>query len=154
MVLGRVMFSYISVIKVGNSASQTSRELLRDHTTILNHLKKAERTPKIKEICDGFEGGEALEDRLREKLRSIRFPKLYNDLFDLYGGRCAICGFSSVVEICHIIPRYIGGSETRNNLIVLCPNHHGMFDRGLVKIEDIPRKNDYPHPSSSSSSSS
>lgn len=53
------------------------------------------------------------------------------------GAHCAICDFDIVVHVHHIIPSSIGGSNDISNLIVLCPNHHEMSDRGLITPEDL-----------------
>ena len=41
---------------------------------------------------------------------------------------CVICGFWRFVESHHIIKQIDWGSNTENNLINLCPNHHKMAD--------------------------
>jgi predicted restriction endonuclease len=51
--------------------------------------------------------------------------------------KCAICGFNRVTELCHIIPKHLGGKNTPDNLIRLCPNHHTLLDRGLLNIEEL-----------------
>lgn len=68
----------------------------------------------------------------------------------IYDNTCQICGekvqigekrFAS--EVHHIRP--LGkhsGSDTSDNVIVLCPNHHLMFDRGAIKV-DITNKKVY-----------
>lgn len=53
------------------------------------------------------------------------------------GARCRICGFDTLVEVHHIIPRRHNGPDTLDNLITLCPNHHTMADRGLISVEDL-----------------
>lgn len=45
------------------------------------------------------------------------------------------CGFEDVVELAHVVPRKDGGVyDIDTNLLILCPNHHAMFDRGILKI--------------------
>lgn len=41
---------------------------------------------------------------------------------------CEICGFWRFTESHHIIKQMDFGSDTSNNLIKLCPNHHKMAD--------------------------
>lgn len=55
---------------------------------------------------------------------------------------CQICGFNVVVEVCHIkgireFPEtaLMGEVNSLSNLVYLCPNHHAMFDRGLLEIQ-------------------
>jgi 5-methylcytosine-specific restriction endonuclease McrA len=40
-------------------------------------------------------------------------------------------------EVCHIIPAHAGGQMTLENLILLCPNHHQMYDKGLIPRESL-----------------
>lgn len=38
--------------------------------------------------------------------------------------KCYVCGVKEYLQIHHIIPRSIGGSEEWDNLILLCKKHH------------------------------
>lgn len=49
---------------------------------------------------------------------------------------CEICGNSRVCQKCHIIPRNIGGYNEPGNIIVLCANHHWLFDRNKLTSEE------------------
>ena len=46
-----------------------------------------------------------------------------------FGGRCAICGDDSDVEIHHVKPRKQGGGNVETNLIALCLRHHRQAER-------------------------
>ena len=49
---------------------------------------------------------------------------------------CEICGFNRAIEYCHIIEVSKGGFTNIDNIVVLCPNHHRLFDRNeLTKQE-------------------
>lgn len=55
--------------------------------------------------------------------------------------KCQVCGFNIQVHICHRKDVSSFDPETEikvindnSNLIVLCPNHHIMFDKGLINI--------------------
>jgi 5-methylcytosine-specific restriction protein A len=55
--------------------------------------------------------------------------------------RCQICDIGILkksggfyIEAAHITPKCNGGSESLENIILLCPNHHKEFDLGEVKI--------------------
>ena len=65
--------------------------------------------------------------------------------------RCAICGWIPptalhilttralkpfVIELHHILPISVGGTDTEDNIIPLCPNHHRIADI-LSGISDI-----------------
>ena len=42
---------------------------------------------------------------------------------------CQVCGESRVSNKSHIIPRELGGSDADDNIIMLCANHHCLFDQ-------------------------
>lgn len=76
--------------------------------------------------------------------RILRDTKLSKNIKLLYNDKCQICHKSirindkkSYSEAHHIIP--LGGkhkgSDTADNILVLCPNHHVMMDYGLIKID-------------------
>lgn len=55
--------------------------------------------------------------------------------------KCKICNFDIAVEVAHIKPiskfketALMEEVNSMNNLIYLCPNHHTMFDMGLIKL--------------------
>ena len=51
---------------------------------------------------------------------------------------CALCGWDEAnCDVCHIIARKHGGSDDVSNVILLCPNHHRVFDRGLIPVEKV-----------------
>lgn len=119
--------------KLGLSYSQIGSLLKRDHTTAMYAIFRA-KALYIDEV-DGLQ----LEPI---NLTDIKHPylstsKKWQHIYDLYGGKCAICGFSDVVQIHHIIPRSVGGKDTQENLLVLCPNHHALLHLGLVDIKRL-----------------
>ena len=58
-----------------------------------------------------------------------------------YGNKCQICGFDTVINVHHIVPRSSGGKNRLDNLIVLCPNHHAMAHLNLISVEELIRLN-------------
>lgn len=54
-----------------------------------------------------------------------------------YEPRCAICGWDTIIDIHHIIKKARGGTNDVANLIVLCPNHHKMAERGMISKEQL-----------------
>jgi len=50
---------------------------------------------------------------------------------------CEICGFDRFIELCHIVPSSDGGTYHRNNICMLCPNHHRLLDHGGITSEEI-----------------
>lgn len=41
---------------------------------------------------------------------------------------CVICGENRITHECHILPAADGGLYHRDNLVILCPLHHHLFD--------------------------
>ncbi|MFC2168809.1 HNH endonuclease [Acidobacteriota bacterium] len=75
--------------------------------------------------------------------RIIRDTKKTKELKILYENRCQICSNrlylsekSFYSEVHHIIP--LGGDhkglDSKNNMLVLCPNHHAMFDYKVITV--------------------
>lgn len=53
------------------------------------------------------------------------------------GRACMICGWDTIVDVHHIIPRRHGGTNDIDNLIVLCPNHHKMADKHMLSEDKL-----------------
>ena len=71
--------------------------------------------------------------------------------------KCAKCGYDNHVHVCHIkaIKDFppetpISTVNAKENLILLCPNHHWEFDNGLLNMEGAagvePTSSNYPEP--------
>lgn len=54
-----------------------------------------------------------------------------------YGKQCMICGYDLSVDVHHITPKREGGKNDSGNIIVLCPNHHAMADKGIISREEL-----------------
>lgn len=61
---------------------------------------------------------------------------------------CQKCGYKIHVELCHIKPinefhkkSTLEEINKKENNLVLCPNHHYEFDKGILKLNDIPKRN-------------
>jgi hypothetical protein len=55
--------------------------------------------------------------------------------------KCFICGYDKKIDIAHIksvssfsMDSKISEINDINNLLALCPNHHGEYDEGLIEI--------------------
>ncbi|OEH85559.1 hypothetical protein BHU72_15060 [Desulfuribacillus stibiiarsenatis] len=77
-----------------------------------------------------------IERIIRDTKKAILLKRLYNNT-------CQICGESIKVnynknysECHHIKPlgKPHNGSDTWDNMLILCPNHHAMFDLGCIAI--------------------
>ena len=130
-VLARALFTIICTQK-GFSASSIARKINRDHTSIIHLRRKFENAPWIKEVIDKNEEQLKGTVRVRVKLRGR-----YGYLKARFGGRCVVCGFDEIVEVHHILPQHLGGTDDPENLVVLCPNHHALADRGMLEIKDM-----------------
>ncbi len=63
-----------------------------------------------------------------------RNRKLVEQLHDLYGGRCQLCGFDPqlLYGVCacnghHVVYLSRGGRDELTNMMLLCPNHHDVI---------------------------
>lgn len=73
------------------------------------------------------------------KVRGTTQRLFRNALLKVYNNSCSICGLSihNVLDACHIIPYSKSDSKQRleiSNGILLCSNHHKMFDCGQITI--------------------
>lgn len=68
----------------------------------------------------------------------ILFRKL---LLKTYKGKCCMCKMNHevVLEACHIVPWNVSSPEQRldvRNGLLLCANHHKLFDNGLIEVHE------------------
>jgi len=76
--------------------------------------------------------------------RIIRETKTSQFIKKLYKDTCQICGIqirsavSTYSEAAHIksLGKPHNGPDTKENIICLCPNHHKMFDLGIISIDE------------------
>jgi 5-methylcytosine-specific restriction endonuclease McrA len=76
--------------------------------------------------------------------RIVRDTKQASSIKRLYNHACQVCGLvlhTSVgpyAEAAHIVPlgQPFNGSDTIDNILCLCPNHHVLFDYGAFSIGD------------------
>lgn len=54
-----------------------------------------------------------------------------------YGKPCQMCGERRAYNVCHVIPREIGGSRGNENVIYLCPTHHFLFDHARLSRKEF-----------------
>ena len=111
----------IEVIKTmvlkGFKISQIAEALRIDKVTINRRCREAGYSPREDYGKQRAENpNRSLRDHMRGKL----------------GTACEICGFSRAVDVAHIIPSKIGGPYIEWNCLVLCPNHHRLFDKHLL----------------------
>lgn len=93
------------------------------------------------EAVEGFlqEGSPGIAEQRRTYLFSKapkRNKRLVQELQELYEGKCQICLWSPVIKygdhICHghhIHWLSRGGEDNKDNLVLICPNHHAAIHR-------------------------
>ncbi len=57
----------------------------------------------------------------------------------LLPSNCEICGFSRAIQYAHIKGVVEGGETTVDNILVLCPNHHWLFDHNMLTFNEFIR---------------
>ena len=60
---------------------------------------------------------------LGQSLTTIRKRIKFNN-----SQKCIICGFKRYVELAHIVKASENGEMSKENTIMLCPNHHRLYD--------------------------
>ena len=55
-------------------------------------------------------------------------------IYELAKGKCEHleCNIQDELQLYYIVPRTEGGENTYDNMIVLCPDHYTMADRGVL----------------------
>ena len=76
--------------------------------------------------------------------RIVRETRIAQYVKDLYDSRCQVCGLqirtpvAYYAEAAHIkgLGKPHDGPDVEENILCLCPNHHAMFDLGVIAIDD------------------
>jgi hypothetical protein len=52
-------------------------------------------------------------------------------------GKCAVwgCWRRAFTQFAHLFPHQDGGNQEAENMVLLCPRHHALYDKGLLQIE-------------------
>ena len=53
------------------------------------------------------------------------------------GRPCEICGEHRATNVCHIVPRSSRGKLVPDNLFILCPTHHFLFDHSRLSRDEF-----------------
>ena len=112
--------------------------------TALDRLASDLSEEQLRREVDAFASSE--RPRSRRALIEIleRNRKLVEKLKKLYEGRCQYCDFTFVqsngrpyCEAAHLRPMALreANIDVKDNLFILCPNHHKMLDYGGLRIE-------------------
>lgn len=96
--------------------------------------------PPAAEFTDDEQPFQLTDDEVTTASRKMKIrPNQKRFAFEVvkkYPGGCAACGIvePSVFEAAHVHPKADRGSDDSRNGILLCANHHKMFDRNLWTI--------------------
>ena len=71
------------------------------------------------------------------KNNAVRGNKLKERLAKSRGGECEKCGNKNynILQVHHIKPKSVGGSNKKSNLMLLCPNCHTTIHLGYSKYK-------------------
>lgn len=112
--------------------------------TALDRLSSELSTEQLRREVEAFASSEPPKSRKKLVEELQRNRKLVEKLKKLYEGRCQYCGFTFIqgngrpyCEAAHLKPmaRREANIDVKDNLFVLCPNHHKMLDYGGLRIE-------------------
>ena len=107
------------------------------------------RKPRIKTVFNPHPN--TPEQRQRHTERQMFAQAYHKKLHANNENRCIVCGWTpppmlellsvrgnkpSIIELHHILPVAVGGTDTEENVIPLCPNHHRIADL-LAGMSDI-----------------
>lgn len=80
-----------------------------------------------------------LEKRLRNSTKVKKIKKIYDDNCQICNGSLTLLDNFKYSEVHHIQPmgKEHSGPDEHYNMLVLCPNHHKLFDIGVIAIDPI-----------------
>jgi predicted restriction endonuclease len=130
---------FIALMKAeGCTYSSIARELGQDHTTVIHAFKQSQISAQITKIVQDVRSEKEYWNAASLSPQVQFLSKgIYANIYTVYGSKCVVCSFDEVVEVHHIVPRREGGSDDPDNVVVLCPNHHALADRGMLQIRGI-----------------
>lgn len=67
-----------------------------------------------------------------EQIQRLKANIVHEGIIEKRNLPCEVCGENRSIDRCHIIPKKLGGSCSSNNIIILCPTHHRLFDRFML----------------------
>lgn len=74
----------------------------------------------------------------RKRSNTYDYQKFISEIKNERGNRCQLCGWAeAAVDAHHIVQVKDGGLNIKENIIVLCPNHHRMADHKKISKEDM-----------------
>lgn len=70
----------------------------------------------------------------------VAMVKLRRKILSERPAMCQLCGEDRYVEIAHIVARRQGGTNTPDNVFVLCGNCHRLYDQGEIHQDELLRR--------------
>lgn len=110
----------------------------------LDRLSSEMPEEQLRREIDAFDSSDPPESRETVTETLVRNRKLVKTLKELYRGQCQCCGFTFIQangnpysEAAHLKPMALREADldVKDNLLILCPNHHKMLDYGALRIE-------------------
>ena len=74
------------------------------------------------------------ESSLRVRLKKVHLKE---------SGKCIICGYKRYLELVHIKAAKDGGLYNLQNTVLMCPNHHRLYDAKLLNKKESYIMEDY-----------
>mgnify|MGYP006360662093 CR=1 FL=1 len=130
---------------------QQSREFSQKYPKIAQRLSLNQEQiddPHIERLIQAFSLIAARVDKKLADSYDIFTRALFEVMFPQYLRHfpsCTVVSFEDVNKIkqlteAHIIPKKDKGNENKENILILCPNHHKEFDYGKRKIIEHTKK--------------
>jgi len=64
-----------------------------------------------------------------------------NNIRKQFSPECITCGWNKdTCDVCHIVPRKKGGEDIIENILILCPNCHRLYDKGKLDLTQTPKQ--------------
>ena len=150
--IGAMQYQVPIFVIIGNKDDKESRKvkigLVREYdkreeaflVDVFDHWPNREELVFKSEDEEETEFNPYSKDTDRKKaLNDIRpgQAKFKFDVIKRYGAKCAVCGIDlkEVLEAAHIVPKSEDGVDDPRNGLILCANHHRMFDSNLFAID-------------------
>lgn len=113
----------IAMNKSGETLTEIAQKLEVSYATLAYRLKQ-----------NGYKARKNL--RVSDsKLKNLQYHK--RKVASQLEMKCAVCGEDRAVDLCHIAPAKNGHPLVVENTIVLCPNHHRLFDNGNLSDGEL-----------------
>jgi len=129
-------------LRLAIEAAKAGNEM--EAATALDRLGSELSMEQLRREIDAFASSEPPKSRKRLVESLERNRKLVAKLKKLYEGKCQCCGFTFMqnnghpyCEAAHLKPmaRREANIDVKDNIFILCPNHHKRLDYGGMSIE-------------------